>query len=353
MLDDSNVLRKADPSGMYNLTYNFPSQLKNASTLGKSLLLPDWRARDVRNIVLAGMGGSAIGGDLVRSYLAGELKVPFLINRSYVLPSSVGPASLVFLSSYSGNTEETLSAYDQAKERKSKIVCISSGGKLLEQADQDGFFSIKIPEGYPPRAALGYSFVLPLMVLVLLKLVSDKEKEIEETIKSLTNGINIYKMERKASENPAKSLALRLHQKLPIIYAPENHLDAVATRWKGQICENAKMLAFSNFFPEFNHNELVGWKVIDEYKDKLIVIMLKDRDDHIRIKRRMEIVKGIIEKMGVEVVEKESAGEGLLSRIFSLIQLGDFTSFYLAILNQIDPFPVEIIDFLKNELAKE
>ncbi|HEX9917182.1 MAG TPA: bifunctional phosphoglucose/phosphomannose isomerase [candidate division Zixibacteria bacterium] len=353
MLDDSNALRKSDPSGMYNLIYNFPSQFKNASTLGKSLLLPDWRARDIKNIVLVGMGGSAIGGDLVRSYLAGELKVPFLINRSYTLPNLVGPASLVFLSSYSGNTEETLSAYDQAKERKAKIVCISSGGKLLEQAVQDGFFSIKIPEGYPPRAALGYSFVLPLMVLAFLKLVPDKEKEMEETIKSLTNGVNVYKMERKTSENPAKNLALRLHKKLPIIYAAENHLDAVATRWKGQVCENAKMLAFSNLFPEFNHNELVGWKVIDGYKDKLVVIVLKDRDDHIRIKRRMEIVKGIIEKMGVEVIEKESAGEGLLSRIFSLIQLGDFTSFYLAILNQIDPFPVDIINFLKDELAKE
>jgi glucose/mannose-6-phosphate isomerase len=353
LLDDLNVLRKSDSSGMYNLVYNFPSQMKNALTLGKSIILPDWRARDIKNVVLAGMGGSAIGGDLVRSYLANELKIPFLINRNYTLPNFVGPASLVFLSSYSGNTEETLSVYEEAKRRQAKAVCISSGGKLLELANQDGFLSIKIPEGYPPRAALGYSFVSPLMVLILLKLVLDKEKEIEETVKSLASALALYKMEKNTSENPAKSLALKLHKKLPIIYAGENHLDAVATRWKGQICENSKMLAFCNFFPEFNHNELVGWKVIDEYKDKLIVLMLKDRDDHIRIKKRMGIVKGIIERVGVEVVERESFGEGLLSRIFSLIQLGDFTSFYLAILNQVDPFPVEIINFLKNELAKE
>ena len=353
MLDDLNILKKSDPKGMYNLIYNFPSQMKNALTFGKSVILPDWRTRDIKNIVLAGMGGSAIGGDLIRSYLASELKVPFLINRNYSLPNFVGPASLIFLSSYSGNTEETLSAYLEAKNKKAKIICISSDGKLSEQASEDGFLSIKIPGGYPPRAALGYSFVLPLMVLTLLKLVADKEKEIEEAIKFLTNGLNLYKIEKKTSQNPAKQLALKLHKKLPIIYTAENHLDVVAIRWKGQICENAKMLAFVNFFPEFNHNELVGWKIIDEYKDKLIVLILKDRDDHKRIKRRMKIVKGIIEKVEVEVIEKESTGEGMLSRIFSLVQLGDFTSFYLAILNKVDPLPVEIIDFLKNQLAKE
>jgi glucose/mannose-6-phosphate isomerase len=299
------------------------------------------------------MGGSAIGGDLVRSYLADELKIPFLINRNYTLPNFVGPASLVIVSSYSGNTEETLSAYAEAKDRKAKIICICSGGKLMELAKQDGFLWVKVPEGYPPRAALGYSFVLPLMILVLLKLAPDKQSELEETIKTLINGLNSYKAEKKTSENIAKQLALKLHKKLPIIYSAENHLDAVATRWKGQICENSKMLAFANFFPEFNHNELVGWKKIDEYKDKLVVIILKDKDDHIRIKRRIEITNGIIQGLGVEIIQKESIGQGLLSRIFSLIQLGDFTSLYLAILNQIDPTPVEVINFLKNELAKE
>jgi len=353
LLDDAGLLKKLDPAGMYNLIYNFPSQMKTAMAFGKSIILPDWRPRDIRNVVLAGMGGSAIGGDLVRSYLSGELKIPFLISRNYTLPNFVGPASLVIVSSYSGNTEETLSAYAQAKDRKAKIICLCSGGKLLQQAGQDGFLWVKIPEGYPPRAALGYSFVLPLMVLVLAKLVSDKQNQLEETIKTLTNGLGFHKTEKKTSENAAKQLALKLHKRLPIIYAAENHLDAVATRWKGQICENSKMLAFANFFPEFNHNELVGWKRIDEYKEKLVVIMLEDKDDHARIKRRIQITKGIVERLGVEVIQKEGVGEGLLSRIFSLVQLGDFTSFYLAVLNQINPTPVEVIDFLKNELAKE
>jgi glucose/mannose-6-phosphate isomerase len=160
-------------------------------------------------------------------------------------------------------------------------------------------------------------------------------------------------MELESEKNSAKKIASELHKKLPIIYAATDHFDAVSTRWKGQICENAKMLAFNNVFPEFNHNELVGWKILSEYRDDLIVVILKDRDDHPRIKTRMEIVKGIIEKEKVEVIEVESCGDSLLSHIFSLIQLGDFVSFYLAILNREDPTPVKVIDFLKNELAKK
>ena len=159
-------------------------------------------------------------------------------------------------------------------------------------------------------------------------------------------------MEVDADRNEAKRLANRLHRKLPVIYASCDRFDAVSTRWKGQLCENAKMLAFNNVFPEFNHNELVGWKVLSDYRDDLIVVILRDRADHPRIQGRMEIVKGIIEDQKVEVIEVESSGENLLSRIFSLIQLGDFTSFYLAVLNQEDPSPVEVIDYLKKELAQ-
>jgi glucose/mannose-6-phosphate isomerase len=260
---------------------------------------------------------------------------------------------LVFVSSYSGNTEETLSAYDGAKKRGAKIIAISSDGKVKEKALQDEITYVNIPKGFPPRAALGYSFVPILAMLERLGFVRGEKDQIRKTKEFLSSNRSKYRMELGVEENFAKRIAWELHKKLPIIYAGNDHFDAVSTRWKGQVCENAKMLAFNNVFPEFNHNELVGWKILSGYRDHLIVVILKDRDDHPRIKRRMEIVKGIIEKEGVKVIEVESCGETLLSRMFSLIQLGDFASFYLAILNKEDPTPVKVIDFLKNELAKD
>jgi glucose/mannose-6-phosphate isomerase len=353
LLDDISEIKKIDQKGMYDLIYQFPEEFERALNIAEATKLPDWKADQIENIVVAGMGGSAIGGDLVRSYLAEKLSIPFFICRNYTLPNFVGESTLVFVSSYSGNTEETLSAYDDAKRRGAKIIAISSDGKVKEEAIQDKIIYVNIPEGFPPRAALGYSFVPILVLLERLGFVQGEKEEIRKTKEFLSSNRSKYRMELGIEKNLAKKIALELHRKLPIIYAGNDHFDAVSTRWKGQICENAKMLAYSNVFPEFNHNELVGWKILSGYRDHLSVVILKDREDHIRIKRRMEIVKGIIEKEGVKVWEIESCGETLLSRMFSLIQLGDFVSFYLAILNREDPTPVKVIDFLKNELAKQ
>ena len=353
VLDDINEIKRIDQNGMYDLVYQFPSQFEDALDIADGAKLPEWKVDQVENIVVAGLGGSAIGGDLVRSYLAKKLNLPFFICRNYTLPNFVNASTLVFISSYSGNTEETLSAYDDARKRGAKIIAISSGGKVKEKALQDKITWVNIPKGFPPRAALGYSFVPILVMLERLRFVQGEKDQIKKTKKFLSSNRTKYGMDLEIEENFAKRIALELHKKLPIIYAGNDHFDAVSTRWKGQICENAKMLAFNNVFPEFNHNELVGWKILSGYKDHLIVVILKDREDHPRIKRRMEIVKGVIEKEGVKVIEVESSGETLLSRMFSLIQLGDFASFYLAILNGEDPTPVKVIDFLKSELAKE
>jgi glucose/mannose-6-phosphate isomerase len=353
VLDDIKEIKKIDQNGMYDLIYQFSSQFEDALNITEAVKLPDWTKKQIRNIAVAGLGGSAIGGDLVRSYLAEKLDIPFFICRNYTLPNFVGESTLVFVSSYSGNTEETLSAYDGAKKRGAKIIAISSDGKVKEKALQDEITYVNIPKGFPPRAALGYSFVPILAMLERLGFVRGEKDQIRKTKEFLSSNRSKYRMELGVEENFAKRIAWELHKKLPIIYAGNDHFDAVSTRWKGQVCENAKMLAFNNVFPEFNHNELVGWKILSGYRDHLIVVILKDRDDHPRIKRRMEIVKGIIEKEGVKVIEVESCGETLLSRMFSLIQLGDFASFYLAILNKEDPTPVKVIDFLKNELAKD
>jgi len=351
-LDNVKGIRKADAKGMYDLIYNFPRQLTEGAHLGfiADLKLPDFTPQ---NIILTGMGGSAIGGDLARSYLTYELKVPFTVCRNYLLPEYVNDKSLVFISSYSGETEETLSAFQDAKRRKARIIAITSGGTLLQECNRDGLPFILIPKGFPPRAALGYSFTPILVALSRLGVIQDKIEELEETSKFLEKKRAEYALDKKKSRNPAKNLAANLYGKLPIIYTSVDYFDAVGYRWKGQFGENSKILSYNNYFPEFNHNELVGWKVLDQIRDKLIVVILKDKEDHPRIKIRMQIVKNIIQKKKVKIIELESQGENLLSRVFSLIQLGDFASFYLAILNQVDPTPVEVIDYLKKELASK
>ncbi len=352
ILEDLKQIQKIDQNGMYDLIYEFPSQFGDALDITEKAQLPGWNVNGIKNIVVAGLGGSAIGGDLVRSYFAERLNIPFFICRNYTLPNFVNESTLVFISSYSGNTEETLSAYDDAQKRNCKILSISSDGKVKEKSLQNQITWVNIPKGFQPRAALGYSFVPILVMLERLGFAQGEKALIKKTKEFLDSNRSKYGVDLGVEENSAKRIALQLHAKLPIIYAAVDHLDVVSTRWKGQICENAKMLAFNNVFPEFNHNELVGWRILSEFRDDLIVVILKDEEDHPRIKTRMEIVKGIIEKEGVKVIEVESCGETLLSRIFSLIQLGDFVSFYLAILNQEDPTPVKVIDFLKDELAK-
>lgn len=351
-LDSIELMKKIDPEGMYDKIFNFPEQLAEASSIGKSAKPDLSYYANIKNIVVAGMGGSAIGGDTVRTYLADRLNIPFAICRHYSLPGYVNENSLVVISSYSGNTEETLSAFNEALSRKAKIACISTGGKVGEMAEANKLLWVKLPKGYPPRAALGYSFVPLLYTLAKMGLTDDPSNDIEKLIDGLKKYRALYSADVKTENNPAKLYAEKCFNKIPIIYSGPELTDAIGTRWKGQICENAKCLAFNNQFAEFNHNELVGWNVINSYKDKLVVFYLKDKDDHVRISERMSIVKDIINKYDVEVIEVDSQGDSVLLRMFSLIQIGDFMSLYLAILNETDPTPVKVIDYLKGELDK-
>ena len=350
MSDFKELKSEYDTQGMYDKIVGFPGQLQEGYEIGKSAELPNIDISKVKNIVVCGLGGSAIGGDLVRTFLAYRIKVPFNIIRHYTLPEYVGEDSLCIISSYSGNTEETLSAYQDAKIRCAQVFAITSGGKLKEQCAADGFSSIIIPPGFPPRAALGYSFMPMLVILSRLGLFENIDEDIEAAIDFLGHNIDNYLMHD--PDNMAICTAKSLHQKMTVVYGGQDYFDAVAVRFKGQICENAKVPAFFNFFPEFNHNELVGWGIVDEFKDKLAVVILRDQDDHPRVAIRVDIVAKILRDKGVEVIEYKSAGPNLLARMFSLIQYGDFVSLYLALLNKIDPTPVEVIDYLKKELDK-
>lgn len=341
--------QKIDTDNFYKLLMDFPAQLRQAVEIAQRF---EWRRKDFRpdQIVLAGMGGSAIGGDLARSFLAPELAIPFHVVRHYTLPRFVGAETLVFASSYSGNTEETLAAFEAAKQRQAEIVAITTGGKLAFRAS--GLPIVTVPPGYPPRAALGFSFVPILLVLGKAGLIRDFSEEVLSLADFLAEEIRRWEREVPRTKNEAKRLAFAFFGKAPLVYAGADLLEPVAVRWKGQVCENAKQLAFCNAFPEANHNELVGFGVLKHLAGKLAVVFLQDKDDHPRIAARMKIVEDVLKRKKVPVIKVTSKGESVLERMFYTILLGDFASYYLAILNGVNPKPVAVIDYLKGRLEK-
>jgi len=343
-------IRAVDRSDMYSLLRSFPEQVNTALTIAGNVKVP-FRAGGISRVILTGLGGSAIGGDLLRAYLSSELPIPFLVNRNYTLPECAGRTTLVIVSSYSGDTEETVSAYREALKRRAKILCISSNGatERLARAKRNTF--IKIPGGLPPRAALGYSFFPMLVTLSRIGLIPDKSRDMRETLAIIRRKTEEYGNPQSA-DNTALTLAHQLRGRLGVLYSATDHLDAVATRWRCQLAENAKTLASANTLPEMNHNELVGWKALGPQMADMQVIFLRDRVDHPRTSTRIDITKEILASHTSHITEVWSEGRSLLARMFSLICLGDWTSFYLAILHGEDPTPIAVIDYLKNALMK-
>ena len=345
-------LKKLDKSDMLDLLLDFPLQCKAAVNIAEGARLLSLK-RGFTKIVFCGLGGSAIGADLIRSYLYFESKIPIQVFREYSLPACVDNTTLVFLSSYSGNTEETLSAYSQAKERGSTLIAISSGGQLKENAQKDNITFIEIPKGLPPRCALGYMSIIPLCALEKLGLIKDVHRSINQMVAVLEDlGKKSLSPRIGQKDNIAKSAALKLFNKFAVIYSASVHFDICAMRLRGQIAENSKALGSSHLFPEMNHNEIVGWQNPAKLFKNFVVVMLRDKGMHPRVAKRMDITRDILKKEGVELIEIWSRGEDLLSRIFSLVYIGDFISYYLAILYGIDPTPVERVTYLKNQLAK-
>ena len=316
---------------MLRVIEDFPLQCRGALELPRGETI----SGEFTNIVVTGMGGSAIGGDLLKSCLH-NTKIPVFVNRDYKMPDFVDKHSLVFAVSYSGNTEETISAVKDALEKNAKVIGITSGGKLADICEK----IIKIPGGFQPRAALGYLFFPMLGILHNNSTVNIKNAELNEML-------NILKKKEEFKEE-GEDLAKKLREKIPLIYSSELLMPA-AYRFKTQINENAKLPAFFNLFSEMNHNEINAFGGMDR---KFTAILIKDAHDNARIKKRMKICQELMEeRVDVEVINVQ--GEHLLSRLFSTIYLGDFTSYYLAILNRIDPSPVEVIEKLKQALREK
>lgn len=351
-LSQENI-KKLDKSHMLELLLDFPDQCRAAETLAQKAALL-FEKRDFTKIVFAGMGGSAIGADLVRSYLYFESKIPLVVLREYTLPAYVDDSTLVIVSSYSGNTEETLSAYREAQEKKATLLAVSSGGLLKDNASRDKVTFIEIPRNLPPRCSLGYLSIIPLCLLARLGFVPEPGAAINQMVKTLedlkSHNLNPGIAKR---DNIAKTVALKFYNKLPFIYSSSVYFDVCAIRLRGQIAENSKALSSSHVFPEMNHNEIAGWGNPKKQFKNFVAVMLRDKEMHPRLGLRMDITAKLIREEDVELIEIWSRGEGLLSRIFSLIYIGDFVSLYLAILYGIDPTPVDRVTYLKEQLAKK
>jgi glucose/mannose-6-phosphate isomerase len=300
-------------------------------------------------LVLCGMGGSAIGADLVVACLP-RLDVPAPVVRGYVLPAWVGPETLVIAASYSGQTEETLACAAAALQRGCRPVCVASGGRLAAGAEESGLALVRVPGGGQPRAAVGYLAMPLLAALEAAGLAGEAGGDVEEAAALLRDGNELYGPGRPQAENPAKALALRLHERQAVVYGAGLTVPA-ARRWKGQINENAKAPAFWNELPELDHNELMGWTSLPHVAASTLAVFLEDAAGDPRLLRRAELTAAELQARGVEVEHVAARGESRLARLFSLVQLGDYASCYLALLYGVDPTPVQAIQDFKSRLA--
>jgi len=332
-----NTIVKVDKANMLGHLMRFPEMCEEA--LSAEVELPVVKPASV---VVTGMGGSGIVGDILNDWL--DLNVPFDVCKSYKLPAWVGEKSLVIAVSYSGNTEETLACVLEAVEKNAQLVAITSGGRLEEICKKQGKPCIKIPSGLAPRAALPYSLFSAILAFKKLGLAMDKEGEIKESIELLRTIRE--EMDPERENNRAENIARTINGTIPIIYAPI-HLRGVAIRLKNQFNENSKIISKTEFFPELCHNEIVG---LSSAPKNLSFLFLRDAEESKQMKKQIEFTEKLLGGRNSTTIW--ARGKGRLARILSLVYLGDFISFYLAMLREVDPTPVPEIARLKAETSR-
>jgi glucose/mannose-6-phosphate isomerase len=333
---------------MYEMIYQFPDQMETAENIGKHYSLLN-NYSEISNIIFAGMGGSAIGGDFIRVLIQDDLKIPFFVIRDYILPEWVDESTLVLCSSYSGNTEEILSIYRSAKEKRCFIAGISTGGMLSGALTVDKLDLINIPTGYQPRAALGFSFIPLLYFLNKIQIIPGNILiEISNSIAQIREKREIYS--EPEENNPTYHLANKINGKIPVIMGYASKTEVIARRWKGQFCENSKIMAFHNELPEMNHNEIEGWGNIKDLNKYFSLIWLVDNDDHERITIRQDVTGKLLQQSGVDQHFISVEGSNFIERSIHMIHFGDWVSFWLATMNAKDPTRVHKIEELKTAL---
>ena len=348
MLDDLNTIKRIDTHGLIDLCVNIPEHSRKAMRLAEQAPIKYGKPR---NIVVAGMGGSAIGGELLHNWLVDRARVPIEVCRDHMLPAYADKDTLVFAVSYSGETEETLNAFEDAVRKGCMVVSVTSGGRLQAFSNKHGFPCVVIPKGLPPRMAFPYLFFPLATAVQQVGVVKVMENEVEEVLRTLKKIVAENTPNVPVKKNWAKGLALKVLGTIPVVYAAQKYA-AVAHRWKTQFNENSKLPSKYEVFPELNHNEVVGWENAKTFAKTFSLILLRDRDENPRIKRKIELTKDIAFQDLPNLSEIYATGESALAKMLSLLCIGDFVSIYLAILRRIDPFPVKAITKMKEEMMR-
>ncbi|MGH2718282.1 MAG: bifunctional phosphoglucose/phosphomannose isomerase [Actinomycetota bacterium] len=349
-LDDPASYPAVDPTDFLAAVDGLPAQLEEA--IRRASGAPGLPSADgIHSIAVLGMGGSGISGELCRTLLAPVAPVPVLSVRDYALPAWVGPDTLVFAVSYSGNTEETLAAYVEATRRGARVVAVTSGGTLAAQAADAGHAVVEVPGGMMPRAALGYVSLPPLVVCSRLGLAPGLEEALPGMLATVGQRIAECSRDVPSAANVAKQLAVRLAGSLPVVWGTEGIAGSAAYRWKCQLNENAKAYAGWAVFPELNHNEVVGLYHPEAGSAPYGIVVLRHEAEHPRTARRILATSALVGGSVGFVEEVWARGDTPLARLFDLIATGDLVSTYLGIATGIDPAPIEAISLLKAALG--
>ena len=320
---------------------DFTKHLTEALEIGQTTLLSEPHA-DIYNVLICGLGGSGIGGTIVNDLVSEHINVPISATKDYSIPNFVDENTLVIASSYSGNTEETLYALEACQMRRAQIACVTSGGVLEKLAKEKGFNCITIPGGQPPRAMFGYSFTQLFFLLNHYGLIDNS------FMSEFKKGIALLDSQEEAIKSEAKKLAAKLYGTTPVIYTAAG-FEGVGVRFRQQINENSKMLCWHHVIPEMNHNELLGWRI---NTDNLGVVYFRNKCDFDRNQVRIDINKEVISKFTDNISEVWSKGDSRIENSLYHIHLGDWVSWYLSEMNEVDAIEIDVINFLKSSLAK-
>jgi len=332
-----------DKDNMLKVINSFPEQIKEAYSFGKNILLKG----NLTQIFICGMGGAGISGQLIETYFRMlKIKIPVYTVTDYTLPDYTDKNSIIFIVSYSGNTEESISCYKEALKRNLNIIIITTGGKLEEYSRINRLPCILVPKGYQSRNALAYLFFPILRILENAKIINDNNEDVKNLIDNLKKNQSNF-------DRIGYDISLKLFGKLPLIYASSNFY-SIAYRWKCEINENTKIPAYCSKFPELDHNELVGYMNFNKLNVPIHIVILQDQDDHRRTIKRMEITRKLIKEIsndGVKFTEITIRGDSILTKMFTTIYIGDLVSYYLALNYATDPSSVEVIDKFKKEMG--
>ena len=349
LLDDPSLYPKIDSTDLRQRLRSFPLQCRGAWAEAFAFNVPREYALAKRVVVL-GMGGSAIGGDLLADLASLENRLPISVCRDYQIPPYVDSDTLVLACSYSGETEETLSGFQQALTRRSKVIAITSGGTLAFRARERGVPLFTVRYEGEPRSALGYSFITPTVLLMKLGLMPDITTGFEEAVRILDDLVPELDEESPSQKNPAKSMASLLLDRVIVIYGA-GIFSAVARRWKTQFNENSKVWAFFELLPEVHHNSVAGYQLPKGVKSRAFVVLLRPGFLHPRTLLRYDVTRELLDRESVPQSTVEGRGDSAISQVLSSVLMGDYVSYYLALLQGVDPSPVANIDFVKERLT--